>query len=94
MVKINAKTTKLESSNRAKLETEIKLFDKDNDYVHLLRVIADVLDINAGGGDAYLIIGGTRDHSSLTLAVVVDGERATLYNVSLIGLATDAQSLL
>lgn len=60
----------------------------------LLQLIGEVLDTVATGGECYMIIGGTKDKSSLTVTVVNGNERATVYAESLIDLSARCQELL
>lgn len=94
MVKINPKQGTIIPENRAALEGQAKMLAYDLEYTHLLRVIADVLDISAAGGDAYIVLGATRDKTSLTATVFIEGLKETIYDVSLLGLSIAAKSLL
>jgi len=94
MVRIQPKTNVLIPNNRLALETAIEVTDGDLPYADLLRVLADVQDMAAQGRDAWVTFGSTKDKSSLTMTVVLDGSRQTLYQVSLSDLAEASGTLL
>jgi len=83
LVKVKPQAIHLEDQNRLALESETKLVGTGSGYITLLRVIADVMDLAAGGLDTWCAIGRTQNGSSLTFTLVVDGTRETYYIVSL-----------
>lgn len=94
MVKLNPKKEALLAENRAMLEMDLEWANKDTPYRNLLCIIADVLDSACSGGDSFMSIGTTRDRTSVTIMVQVDGQRQSLYDLSLRGLDEACESLL
>lgn len=94
MVKLKTKTQSLQTKNRADFEANIKMLGPDAEYTAMLQVIADVLDLAAQGQDAFVTIGSTRDKSSVTFTIAVEGERNTYYDVDLLGLCIALKSAL
>jgi hypothetical protein len=94
MVKLNPKKDALAAENRMHLEMDMEWSHQDTAYRKLLCVIADVLDSAALGHDSFVAIGTTRDKSSITMMVQVEGQRQSLYDVDLRHLDEACESLL
>jgi len=94
VVKLNPKKEALDAENRATLEMDLEWAHKDTAYRNLLCVIADICDSAASGSDSFLSIGTTRDKSAITLMVQVEGQRQSLYDVTLRGLDELCETLL
>jgi len=94
MVKLNPKKEALDAKNRATLEMDLEWSQPNTPYKDLLRVIADVIDSAASGGDSFVFIGTTRDKGSITLMVQVEGQRQSLYALDLRQLDEHCESLL
>jgi len=94
MVKLPSGSGPLPSDNRAQLEKHSAQFGKDQRYTALLAVIADICDIAAAGGDAYLVIGTNRAKTELLLTVHQDGVKGYLSAIELVGLSVACESLL
>jgi len=94
MVKLNPKKEALNADNRQKLEMDLEWSQPNTPYKNLLRVVSDVIDNAASGGDSFVSIGTTRDKGSITLMVQVDGQRQSLYALDLRQLDEFCESLL
>lgn len=65
----------------------------DTPYYKLLMLLAEGCDANAGGINFYATLGATKSADALTLSVNLDGDRQTLYDISLADLAVQAGDL-
>lgn len=62
----------------------------DTPYYHLLKLLAEACDMNAGQHNVYIVLGATKKQDSLTLSITADDDRDTLYDTSLVGLSEQA----
>lgn len=61
---------------------------RDTPFYHLLLLLAEGCDSNARDVNFYATLGATKKGDSLTLSINLDGDRQTLYAVSLAEVAT------
>jgi len=94
MVKLNPRKEALVADNRTDLEMDLEWANKDTPYRNLLSVISDVIDSACAGHDSFVSIGTTRDKSSVTIMVQVEGQRQSLYGLSLREIDEACESLL
>lgn len=87
MVKVNTIPAALCQENRLDVESDSKLVASSSSLLTLLRVIGDVADAAAAGHDTWCAFGRTKNGSSLTFTLVVDGVRETYYYISIRQLA-------
>ena len=66
----------------------------DSEYLDLLRLIAEIIDMIAVGDNVYLVLGSTKDRSALTLTIKGDAEVQPVYAGSLLGLSRGVKLLL
>lgn len=57
-------------------------------YWPLLQVLADVIDNAGAGGQTFAVLGTTRARTAASLAVTLEGEKATHYAANLADLST------
>jgi len=84
----------LVGNNSVLVQTELELPLAETKVVSIIAVIAECLDMIAGGEDIYLVIGATPKRDAFTLTVKHNGSPTTLYASSLSALADQAAGLL
>jgi len=87
MVRVDSVTGKLLPDNRQHVDEMSQAGQSGEVYLTLLRVIADICDEQALGKDTFLVIGGSRDHTSLLATVSQEGRKGYYSALDLVGLS-------
>jgi len=81
-VKLNKRTTKLDTGNKSNLEQDALVALSASEYWPLLCTLADMMDMIADGTQAYCIIGATSNRSAFSVTMKVDGAGDSVYGSS------------
>lgn len=84
---------KIHPTNVGSLKNASKTPLEKTPYYKLLMLLCEGCDANAGGVNFYCTLGATKNADALTLSINLDGDRQTLYDVSLADLAIQAADL-
>jgi len=80
--------------NVASLKNAAKTPLEKTVYYTLLKLLAEGCDSNANGINFYCTLGCTKDGTSLSLSVNLDGERQTVYAINLLDLSVAVSDML